>query len=243
MKLFLFVILLFFSGISLTLAESNALVQRQDWKYEITPYLWAVGFDGTVGNGGTTSPINNNYQFFVMENLDNGGAFAFEASREKWGLLFDALYVKFTDTFNNALFTTKVITRDGFFEGVLRYSLDDKYNIDLLAGFRYVDVNLDLRLDPGPDTRGNKDWIDPMVGLRATFHPLDKWIIRVRGDIGGFGLASDLATNAAITIGYSVTQNTTIKFGYRYLKVDFNDDLFVHNVSLSGVGVGLGYSF
>ena len=63
--------------------------------------------------------------------------------------------------------------------------------IEKCAGFRYVDVNLDIRLDPGPDTRGNKDWVDPIVGLRATFHPLDKWTIRVRGDVGGFGLASD----------------------------------------------------
>jgi opacity protein-like surface antigen len=243
MKSCLTFLLLFQSGIGLALANEFADNERNTWKYEITPYLWAAGFDGTVGNGGTTSPINNDYQFFVMENLDAAGALAFEARKQQWSILFDALYVKFTDSFTNPFFTTKVITRDGFLEGALSYSLDDKYNIDLLAGFRYVDVNLDIRLDPGPDTRGNKDWVDPIVGLRATFHPLDKWTIRVRGDIGGFGLASDLATNAAITVGYSVTKHTTIKFGYRFMKIDFSDDLFVHDVSLNGVGLGIGYNF
>ena len=243
MKSYMYPLLLFLLGVDLALSNAFASNDRDDWNYEITPYLWAAGFDGNVGNAGTTSPIDNDYQFFILQNLDAAGALAFEARKQQWGILVDALYVKFTDSFTTPFLTTKVTTKDGFLEGALSYSLDDKYNIDLLAGFRYVDVNLDIRIDPGPDTRGKKNWVDPIVGLRATFHPLDKWTIRVRGDIGGFGLASDLATNAAITIGYSVTHHTTIKFGYRFMKIDFSDDLFVHDVSLNGVGLGIGYNF
>ena len=239
-KLNIFTCLILMAGSVVAIADVQS---SNDWKYEITPYLWAVGFDGTVGNGGTTSPVDSDFQFFSLENLDAYGAFTFDAKKKNWGYYFDVLYVKYSDSRNGPLLTTNITTRDGFLESMITYRLDDQYNVDLLVGARYVDVNLELRLDPGPVIKASKDWLDPLIGMRATFKLSDKWSVHVKGDVGGFGIASDLTANAAVEAIYKIGENTSIKAGYRYLKVDFNEDLFVHDVTLSGVGVGLGYSF
>ena len=232
--------MLVISGIGTTMADVQKSV---GWEYEITPYLWAVGFDGTVGNGGTTSPIDTEYQFFSLENLDAYGAFTLDAKKQNWGYYFDVLYVKYSDGISAPLLTTNITTRDGFLESMITYRLDNQYSVDLLVGARYVDVNLELRLAPGPDIKAQKEWIDPLIGMRATFKLTDNWSVHVKGDVGGFGIASDLTANAAVTVDYKMGKNTSFKVGYRYLKVDFNDDLFVHDVTLSGIGVGLGYRF
>jgi hypothetical protein len=45
-----------------------------------------------------------------------------------------------------------------------------KVTFDVLAGARYYHMAVDVDLDPGPSGDGGKDWIDPLVGLRALFH-------------------------------------------------------------------------
>ena len=61
----------------------------------------------------------------------------------------------------------------------------------------------------------------------------------LRGDVGGFGVSSELATNVAALLGFQITDAMALRFGYRALQMDFEDDQFVLDAILQGYVVGL----
>ena len=62
---------------------------------------------------------------------------------------------------------------------------------------------------------GNKDWIDPVIGLAARYKVDDKWSIDAQADIGGL---SNSATGQALgSVGYNWTKNISTMVGYRVM--------------------------
>jgi hypothetical protein len=63
-------------------------------------------------------------------------------------------------------------------------------------------------------TSGDKGWVDPYVGARAIFDLTQRWALSLDGSIGGFGIGSDFAWDAASLIGYRFglfgKNNTTV---------------------------------
>ena len=49
--------------------------------------------------------------------------------------------------------------------------------------------------------------------------------------------------NLTAVLGYKINETSTLKLGYRYLAVDFEQDRFKFDVALSGLGVGIGIRF
>jgi hypothetical protein len=232
------------SSASMTLASNETEgTESESWEFEFTPYIWAAGLDGDVSTGGVTSPIENDYNFLVLENLDLAGSATFEARKQNWALLFDGLYTRFSDDLTNPSFRTNLVNEGGFFEAAVSYRFEKLKFLEIIAGARYVFVNLDLALTPGPVVKGSKDWVDPVLGLRFSWEMTDRWLMRLRGDLGGFGAGSDLVSSAALTIEYRLSEIFSLKAGYRFMKGEFEDQDFVHDVSLSGFGLGLGIRF
>ncbi len=64
----------------------------------------------------------------------------------------------------------------------------------------------------------------------------------LRGDIGGFGVSSELATNLSAVFGYRLTDATTLRFGYRVLQMDFEDDQFVLDAIVQGYAIGVSFA-
>jgi hypothetical protein len=65
----------------------------------------------------------------------------------------------------------------------------------------------------------------------------------LRGDLGGFGIKSDMAFNAEAMFRYQINDTFSIKSGYRYFKVKFDDRNFLYDLSLDGFQIGLGIRF
>src|SRR5262245_60915597 len=73
------------------------------WSFTVTPYLWAAGLDGNTAADGTGSEIDTGYSFLSLDNLDLTLAAAAEARKGRWSVLFDGLYVEFSDAFDRTL--------------------------------------------------------------------------------------------------------------------------------------------
>ena len=233
---------LIISLLALTLYSPLVNANDGDWQFEITPYIWVAGLDGSTVVDGVSSNIENDYEFFILENLDVAGAVAFEARKNRWASLLDGLYVKYSDDFNNRFFDTDFSTSGGFIEAAVSYQVKPDSNLEVLAGLRHISVDVDLELTPGPDVSGGKTWTDPLIGLRYK-HPInDKWSAQFRGDIGG-GNSADFVSNVTAGVEYKFTESTNLKLGYRHMKIDFDRDNFIYDVTLSGVVVGLGIKF
>ena len=86
-------------------------------------------------------------------------------------------------------------------------------------------------------------WLDPFIALIYSTSLSNKLSLSLRGDVGGFGIESELAVNAEAILHYQFGKTFSCKFGYRYLRVDFEDNSLVYEVSLDGLLFGLGIRF
>ena len=88
-----------------------------------------------------------------------------------------------------------------------------------------------------------EDWWDPYVGLRGRYNISKAFYLTAKGDIGGFGVGSDLTWQLSGALGCQVTRSIFVEAGYRYLYTDYNKSGFVYDVTQSGVEITTGITF
>ena len=233
------------------------------WHFTIAPYLWIPGQSGDVTVRGVDADVDLSV-CDVLENLDDI-EFAFmahlEADKGRFGFYLDGFYMETEETTHQPNTSTKVRTQQSAIEFVgvfelTEFALDKQdpqrsnLSIDLLGGGRYMNLTNDVDLtilNAFTHSGGTRDWVDPLVGARATWTINEKWVAIVRGDIGGFDVGSQLTWNLVGTIAYRFNKNVALAVGYRWLDVDYEDgsgsDEFKYDVSLSGPFVGLAFEF
>jgi hypothetical protein len=213
-------------------------------RLELTPYLWAATIKGTTATGGDSSPpVDSGYNFFSLDNLDGVASATFTAHNNQWGFLFDYLYVAYEDTF---LATTPLQITPRL-EGTIielagAYALQSIDNLEIVAGLRQQDITVSLTLLNRKPER-SVSWIDPFAGIIYVYPINSNLRISMRGDLGGFGINSDIAVNAEAMLRYQMSKTFSIKFGYRYIKVKYDDSDFVYDISLDGFQLGVGILF
>jgi opacity protein-like surface antigen len=73
------------------------------------------------------------------------------------------------------------------------------------------------------DSGGRRQWIEPLVGGAVWWDVNDRLRLMVRGDIGGFGVGSDLSWQVVGGVEWDVRDWFAIFAGYRLLDIDFVD--------------------
>ncbi len=223
--------------------------QPRATQYVVTPYLWAASIGGTtaVSDDGSppveSPPIDSDYSFFSLDNLDGVASATFTERGQHWSLLFDFLYVAYEDTFFGGSVLQATPRLEGrIFELAGTYQPESIKNLDIVAGLRRQNIDVALTfVNRTPHDAVN--WIDPFIGVIYTPPLSNKWFLSLRGDIGGFGIESDTAINFEAMLHYQFGKTFSGNFGYRYLKVEFEDSTLVYNVSLDGFLFGLGIHF
>ena len=115
---------------------------------------------------------------------------AAEASNGEWAIGFDGLYMDLSK--DGEVLATKY---DGYQAGL---ELTGFWKLtpffEVLAGGR---LNLMGASVTSPSSvtlvDKNKTWFDPFIGARFTVPNTGKWIVMLRGDVGGFGVGSQFA--------------------------------------------------
>lgn len=133
----------------------------------------------------------------------------------------------------------------------LRASVDAAAQADVAraqARLRKSEKNLAAAIDSElgnlpTDKSADKDWLDPIVGLRAQWNINDRWFVAGKSDIGGFHVGSDLAWTLQATVGYSFTPNVSAELGYRYLHTDYSNGTLDYNIAQAGLYTSLNIRF
>lgn len=217
----------------------------QRWVVELTPYLWAAGIDGDTAADGAGSEIDSDYTFFSLDNLDFALGTAVEAHKGRWGMLYDAMYVEFSDAFERGL-GSEVEVSGGFVETIGSVAATNGRPLALLFGLRYVALKSTVDIAPLPLASARETWLDPLVGLQFSHAFNERWSVAVRGDIGGFGISSEsseLAMNVSAMFGWRLGDKLTLRGGYRVLQMDFDGDALVLDATLQGYVVGASWVF
>jgi opacity protein-like surface antigen len=172
-------------------------------------------------------------------------------TKDRWSLLFDAVYV---DMSNNAEWLqgnlrTRTSTTIGMYTLAAAYRVYDKDAafLDVYGGGRYFNTTLGFGI--ATDNRGlsrevNVDWADPIVGVRGGWDFGNHWSVAGFADVGGFDASSDLSWELYGGANYDFTDHWQGTLGYRYLSVLYQaSDLAKLDLDIQGPLFGITYKF
>jgi hypothetical protein len=100
-----------------------------------------------------------------------------------------------------------------------------------------------LQKNLNQDVSLTEDWWDPYVGLRARYNFTPAIYLIGRGDIGGFGIGSDLMWQAEGALGFQLTRSIYTELGYRALSFNYDKNGFLNDTIMHGAQVTLGVMF
>lgn len=224
------------------------------WQFELTPYLWAAGFSGWGRIGESTPTVKFDANFSnLWRNLNFGAMGNFEARNGRWTIVFDAIYVKLSNTsaplLGGELGTAKLTGDETILQLAGAYRVLDSpvTPVDVLVGIRFTDLYADLAfsqsalLPNGPSRSNSTNWTDGFVGLRAAYVLSEKWSVVGYADAGTGGTRYSWQLYGGVNYNFSKT--IVGKLGYRVLTQNYEKTNFLYNVRTSGIFAGVGIRF
>jgi hypothetical protein len=222
------------------------------WIYGGEVYIWGANINGETTSG---APIEVDFDD-LFEHLEIGFMGVLAAAKDKWTLLVDFIYLdvedddKGTVNISGSPTSAKIdVELKGFIStlgGAYSFLETDTTRLNLVAGARYLWLEVDLDVDVGPVSGDGSDsdqvW-DGIVGLRGKTELNEKWYLTYYGDVGTG--ESDKTWQALAAISYRF-ESVDAVLGYRYLKWEFDkagDMLNFDELDLSGPFAGVKFRF
>ena len=147
------------------------------WKLSITPYLWAAGLDGDTAADNVGTQIDTDYRFLSLDNLDFTLGVGVEAQKERWTALLDALHVSFSDASEGPSIAADAELSGGFVEASAAHRTARVDGLELVIGVRYVTLESEVRLTPGPSARRARG-LARSAGGRALHARIQRSLVR-----------------------------------------------------------------
>lgn len=246
-----------FTPFGSTVADSPVnTTTNDDWQFKAELYGWLPTIEGTLPTGDDIEITIDE----IIDNLDFTFMGVFQARRDKWAVVADAVYLKLSA--DKAGVTTipigpfDVPTRVDFgvemkawivnLAGSYRIHQADRFDVQVLAGARYLSLDVGAELDtsliPGEKiVDGRDDVWDAIIGVRGLADLSDKWWLTYRFDIGTGD--SDLTWNASVQFGRKFDWGS-LALGYRYLHYDFAPDFkLMKDLDVYGPVIGAAWEF
>jgi len=226
------------------------------WHYLVQPYIMFPNMKGETGVRELPLISIDENPGDIFENLQMGAMFYAEAQNDRWTFSTDTLYMNLgSDISRNEPGLIEEINVDvsqiGWELAAMR-RITPQYELGL--GLTYNQIDVDMRIAvglPGPPSEISggleEDWIDPTIVARGTWPINDKWFVQARGNIGGFGVGSDLMWQLMADVGYQPSEKWFMTFGYRIIDIDYEHgsgaDRFVYDVQTFGPVARVGFRF
>lgn len=218
--------------------------ETNQWTFDVSIYGLADGMSGQIGIGPVTADVNVGVDD-ILDNLEFGFMGTTRVGYGPWALTVEGLYLGVEGAKNG-------VTAE-FDQWLVEPSVSYRVNeyFEPLAGVRYNHLNGELRgpgILPTPVIpSGMQDWWDPIVGANFTL-PLGKgFSLNLRGDVGGFGVGSDLAWQVYPYLNWQFAKWASLQAGYRWLDMDYETgsgaSRFKYDMLNQGAQIGFTFHF
>ncbi len=234
-------------------APQASMEETEKWEFNLAPfYLWAMDMNGQATIGENVSQVDVGFDQ-ITDKLEAVFIVHFEGMHESnFGFLTDINYVSLGGDQSlpaNTILDVNMDMTIAEFSSLYRMQYEEDA-FDLIAGVRYVKIDMGLNITSGAPINGLNlspqiDWIDPLIGARWIRDINKEWSLLVRGDIGGFGVSSDFTWQALGLVEWKPYEHTSFIAGYRVLDIDYEEgsgaQYFQYDVRSQGPLVGVNF--
>ena len=227
------------------------------WRFEVTPYLWGTGIQGTVNlnNGSAKSAEMSTGN--VLGNLKSGGMIAAEAHKGNWGIMGDFISATLQNSGSVPIkggavtVADKITLQQTILTGAFTYTLantKDAY-VDGLLGVRAIDITATLSGNlmgmPGTESISKKtSTVDPIIGAKGRYRiAYSSWYVPFYGDIGSGGGATNVTWQAMAGIGKTFNKVVDASLTYRALYYDMKEGGVLQKTTMLGPQVAITFKF
>lgn len=222
-----------------------------DTEFRIGLPGWIAGLSGDFGVAGVV--IHPDVDFTqILSHLDMIATGSVYGRHDRWEFSADGLYLKLSTTadargvlFDGARASLKQAFAEWFLgyrlinceSGFLSVAVGGRFNY-MQGSFRPFGARLASR---SVDAEGS--WVDPVLAVSGKVHlwkPVSLW---AKGDIGGFGVASDFAWQVQGGLEVQMTRSIYSAVGWRYMKYDYTSGGFTNKTDLNGPYIETGIKF
>jgi hypothetical protein len=251
---------LFILTLSVTVSASSLLFAQDEtpatgkWSFLIEPYVMFPDMRGDIALGGL--PEASVEADDIFSHLQFGAMLYVEASNDTWNFNSDLLYmdleqdIKSSSAINDGEISAKQIGWE--LAGLYKVMPWLEVGLGGLLNSITTDVRIDQNETDGGTSNLKKEmsqtWFDPMlVAVLKKNTPNTKVTYLLRGEIGGFGIGSDLAWQVQAQAGFHISEVFQLQIGYRIIGLDYEtgsgSDHFLYDMHTSGPMLRFGFNF
>lgn len=249
----IFIILL--AGNYLNRISAQTVSAEKKWHFNTDVYLIFPYMKGDIGIGNSITVPVDATPGDIFSKLKFGGMLYLEANTKKWAITSDLIYMSLNQdiTTGDLWHSGSAGVKQLIWEPAAFYRLASFLEVGAGGRLNNLQASIDARRNVFPAgteeviENASKTWFDPIFITRLTADIKDKWLFQFRGDIGGFGVGSDLTWQLQAYAGYRFSKVFKLNLGYRYLSMDYDKgtdaDRFMYNVDTFGPEISLGFNF
>ena len=230
-------------------------VPEKNWYFLTDIYLLFPNMNGVTGIDDLVEVPVDATPGDVFSNLKIGGMLYLEARTQKWAITSDLVFMNLENevTPSTLLHSGTVAANQGIWEAAGLYRILPFLEVGAGGRLNHLKTKMDVRRNvlPAGTEEVQKDhsatWYDPILITRLTADINDKWLFQFRGDVGGFGVGSDLTWQLQAYAGYRFTKVFQVTAGYRILSTDYekatDEAEFIFDLDEFGPVIRLGFNF
>jgi hypothetical protein len=221
-----------------------------DWQHTVFLYGMGAAIDGEAQIGNLTLPIDISISD-LFDALRFGAMAAYRMENEgPWSFEVDATYMNlgFNQNGPRERVRGELKTDQFTLMGTAGYRISD--NFEGLLSLAYFDVSSDIEVRAGQQrlrASASDSWVDPLFGLAYRLPIGEKWTYQLRGDIGGFGVGSDLTWHMLTGFRRQNSEFFGWYVGYRVIAYDYESgsgrNYQRYDLTQQGPLVGVSFSF
>lgn len=228
---------------------------KEKWRFLLEPYAMFPNMQGTMGLGNLPDASVNEDPSDIFSNLKIGAMLYAEARKGNWTISSDLLYKDLNMDVNskNGIVGGEADAKQfGWELAVLRKFLP-WLDAGIGAQLNSIESGFDIIVSiPGGQEAPrspsiSKTWIDPTLIARVNYLLGKKWHVLFRGNLGGFGVGSELSWQIQAYGMYRFSPLFQLSAGYRAIGLDYEagtgSDRFLYDMVSFGPVVRFGFNF
>lgn len=223
-------------------AQAPATPQSGEWTWDATLYMLGASMDGTTGVAPLVANVDVGFDD-ILDNLEFGAMGRMRAARGHWAFALDLIYMGLGASTDQP--PADIDVDETAAELSVGFIYSERF--ESLVGVRYMLISTDIAFQGplGVQRSGDVDWWDPFIGGRTTLPLGENWKFKLRADVGGFGVGSDLAWQVETLFTRDFSPRASFEIGYRWIDVDYEDDDtgFIFDVMTQGPQAGVTLRF